>query len=80
MKRTLHYWLYRQLDRAKLAASGYRGDAIWITGKEKHSGEPLSTFYYGTLLCYDYLVDAFYSEHAIVKEQEAFPCASAHDC
>jgi hypothetical protein len=71
MKQTLHYWLYRQLDRAKLAATEYRGDAIWITGKERHSGEPLSTFYYGTLLCYDYLIDSFYSEHSIVKQREA---------
>jgi len=67
MKQTIHHWLYRQLDRARLAASEYRGDAVWITGKEKHSGEPLSTFYYGTLLCYDYLVDSF-------------PYASARGC
>ena len=71
MKETLHHWLYRQLDRAKLAASEYRGDAVWIAGKEKHSGEPLATFYYGSLLCYDYLVDSFYSEHSIVKQREA---------
>jgi hypothetical protein len=71
MKQSLRYWLYRQLDRVKVAASEYRGDAIWITGKEKHSGEPLSVFYYGTLLCYDYLVDAFYAEHSIVTQQEA---------
>lgn len=71
MKETLHHWLYRQVDRVKLAAAEYRGDAVWITGKEKHSGAPLSTFYYGTLLCYDYLVDAFYAEHTIVKQREA---------
>ena len=71
MKQTLHHWLYRQLDRAKLAASEYRGDAVWITGKEKHSGQPLSTFYYGSLLCYDYLVDSFYAEHSIVAQREA---------
>jgi hypothetical protein len=71
MKQTLRHWLYRQLDRAKLAAYEYRGDAVWITGKGKHGGEPLSTFYYGTLLCYDYLVDAFYAEHSIVKQREA---------
>lgn len=71
MKQTLRYWLYRQLDRAKVAASEYRGDAVWITGKEKHSGEPLSTFYYGTRLCYDYLVDSLFSEHSIVKQREA---------
>jgi hypothetical protein len=70
MKHTLQYWLYRQLDRAKLAASEYRGDALWITGREKHSGEPLSTFYYGTLLSYDYLIDSFYAEHSISKQRE----------
>jgi hypothetical protein len=70
MKRTLQYRLYRQLARLKVAASEYRGDALWIAGKEKHSGEPLSVFYYGTLLSYDYLVDSFYSEHSIVRERE----------
>jgi hypothetical protein len=70
MKQTLQYRLYRQFARLKVAASEFRGDALWITGKEKHSGEPLSTFYYGTLLSYDYLIDSFYSEHAIVKERE----------
>ena len=71
MKQTLQYRLYRQLARVKVAASEYRGDALWITGKEKHSGEPLSVFYYGTLLTYDYLVDSFYSEHSIVRERES---------
>lgn len=71
MRQTLRYWLYRQLDRAKVAASEYRGDAVWISGREKHSGESLSTFYYGTLLCYDYLIDAFYAEHSIVQQREA---------
>src|SRR4051812_46783999 len=70
MKQTLQYRLYRQLARVKVAASEYRGDALWITGKEKHSGEPLSMFYYGTLLSYDYLIDSFYSEHSIVRERE----------
>jgi len=71
MKQTLQHWLYRQLDRAKVAASEYRGDAVWITGKEKHSGAPLSTFYYGTLLSYDYLIDSFYAEHSISEQREA---------
>jgi hypothetical protein len=71
MKQTLQYRLYRQLARVKVAASEYRGDALWIAGKEKHSGEPLSLFYYGTLLCYDYLVDSFYAEHSIVRERES---------
>jgi len=71
MKQTLQYRLYRQLARVKVAASEYRGDALWITGKEKHSGEPLSVFYYGTLLTYDYLVASFYSEHSIVRERES---------
>ena len=70
MRQTLQYWLYRQLARAKEGAAEYRGDAVWITGKEKHSGEPLATFYYGTLLSYDYLVDSFYAEHAIAKQRE----------
>jgi hypothetical protein len=71
MRQTFQYWLHRQLARAKDGAAEYRGDALWITGKEKHSGEPLSTFYYGTLLSYDYLVDSFYAEHAIVQQREA---------
>src|SRR5262245_19502720 len=71
MKQTLQYRFYRQLARVKVAASEYRGDALWITGREKYSGEPLSLFYYGTLLCYDYLVDSFYSEHSIAREHES---------
>ena len=71
MKQTLHHWFYRQLDRVRLAAAEYRGDAIWVRGKEKHTGEPLSTFYYGTLFCYGYLVDSFYAEHSVVEHREA---------
>lgn len=70
MKETFQYWVYKQLARAKVAATEYRGDAVWITGKEKHGGEPLSIFYYGTLLSYDYLVDSFYAEHSIAKQRE----------
>lgn len=70
MKQTFQYRLYRQLARVKVAAGEYRGDALWLAGKEKHSGEPLSLFYYGTLLSYDYLVDSFFSEHSIVRERE----------
>jgi Acetyltransferase (GNAT) domain len=70
MRQTFRYWLYKLFARAQVAATEYRGDAVWITGKEKHSGEPLSTFYYGTSLSYDYLIDLFYSEHSIAKTQE----------
>jgi hypothetical protein len=47
-----------------------QGDAIWLTGKEKHSGEPLSIFYYGRLLCYDYLVEQLYAEHTVHRSEE----------
>jgi hypothetical protein len=65
----LRLWLYnlRTLGEAVLEREG---DAIWLTGKEKHTGEPLSTFYYGRLASYDYIVNEMYAEHAVQRIEE----------
>ena len=70
MKQTLQFWLHRLQERAKTAATEFRGDALWLAGKEKHSGQALSIFYYGSLMSYDFIVGSVYSEHAIQREQE----------
>jgi hypothetical protein len=69
MKDEIRFWLYvaRALGQAALEREG---DAIWLTGKEKHTGEPLSVFYYGRLLAYDWLVQHFYAEHAVERIEE----------
>ena len=69
MKDEIRFWLYvaRALGQAALEREG---DAIWLTGKEKHTGEPLSVFYYGRLMAYDYLVQRLYAEHAITRIEE----------
>ena len=69
MRQTIQLWLHRLRIRSR-AATEFRGDAVWLSGKEKYSGKPLSTFYYGTLTNYDYLVDAIYAEHAILRDVE----------
>jgi hypothetical protein len=45
-----------------------RGEAIWLTGREKHSGEPLSAIYSGMTRSVDCLVDRLFIEHTARSE------------
>ena len=69
MKDEIRFWLYvaRAFGQAALEREG---DAIWLRGKEKNTGEPLSVFYYGRLAAYDYLVQHLYAEHAVTRIEE----------
>jgi hypothetical protein len=60
------YWLRELMG----AAYQCQGDAIWVTGTEKHSGEPLSMFYYGALDRYDYIVGRLFAEHSVERIEE----------
>jgi hypothetical protein len=72
MKEELRCGLYT-LSLFAEAVRTYEGDAIWITGKERHGGEPLSIFYYGTLMCYRYLVKSLFASHTVVRMEEDVP-------
>ena len=56
-------WLYAFGEYAD-AARDRHADAIWISGREKHSGEPLSVFYFGSGRSFDHLMDKLYAGYA----------------
>ena len=75
MKDEIRFWLFtaRALGEAALVRTG---GAIWLEGKERHSGEPLSAFYYGALEAFDYVVHRLYAEYAVARIEEDVPVSA----
>ena len=73
---TMKEWIGEHLYRLSAfadAAREWRGDAIWLTGAEKHTGAPLSAFYFGSGRSFEHLLDKLYASYSVSRSEENHP-------
>ena len=56
--------------REALGAARYsKADALWISGREKTTGETVRTFYFGSQRSLDHIIDRLYDEHSVERRE-----------